>query len=83
MQGARLTSYELHDAGADVTVICDNMAASVMKQGDVYKRQVFIVNFCAQIAHIDVDDVGIGIILILPDIFEQLFTDVYKRQEYH
>lgn len=35
LQGARLTSYELHDAGADVTVICDNMAASLMKQGKI------------------------------------------------
>lgn len=33
LQGARLTAYELTDAGVDVTVICDNMAASVMAQG--------------------------------------------------
>jgi len=35
LQGARLTAYELHSAGADVTLICDNMAASVMKNGQV------------------------------------------------
>ncbi len=35
MQGARLTSYELHRAGIDVTVICDNMASMVMKQGKI------------------------------------------------
>ncbi len=35
MQGARLTSYELHRAGIDVTVICDNMASIVMKQGKI------------------------------------------------
>lgn len=33
LQGARLTSYELSSAGMDVTVICDNMSASVMKKG--------------------------------------------------
>ena len=33
MQGARLTSWELHKAGIDVTLICDNMASMVMKNG--------------------------------------------------
>ncbi len=33
LQGARLTSYELHKAGVDVTLICDNMASLVMKNG--------------------------------------------------
>ena len=33
LQGARLTSWELDKAGIDVTLICDNMAASVMKKG--------------------------------------------------
>lgn len=33
LQGARLTSYELHKAGVDVTLICDNMANTVMKKG--------------------------------------------------
>ena len=31
LQGARLTSYELHESGLDVTLICDNMSATVMK----------------------------------------------------
>ncbi len=35
LQGARLTSYELAKAGIDVTLICDNMASIVMKQGMV------------------------------------------------
>lgn len=35
MQGSRLTAYELHNAGLDVTVICDNMASIVMKQGKI------------------------------------------------
>jgi methylthioribose-1-phosphate isomerase len=35
LQGARLTSYELHKGGVDVTLICDNMASMVMKQGKV------------------------------------------------
>lgn len=33
LQGARLTSYELCRAGVDVTLICDNMASIVMKNG--------------------------------------------------
>lgn len=33
LQGARLTSYELEKAGVDVTLICDNMASIVMKNG--------------------------------------------------
>ncbi len=35
LQGARLTSYELHKAGIDVTLICDNMASIVMKEGKI------------------------------------------------
>jgi len=33
LQGARLTSYELQKAGVDVTLICDNMASIVMRNG--------------------------------------------------
>ena len=33
LQGARLTAYELGKAGVDVTLICDNMAGMVMKNG--------------------------------------------------
>ena len=33
LQGARLTAYELHSAGLDVTLICDNMVSSVMQKG--------------------------------------------------
>jgi methylthioribose-1-phosphate isomerase len=33
LQGARLTAFELDKAGVDVTLICDNMAASVMANG--------------------------------------------------
>jgi len=35
LQGARLTTWELMHAGVDVTLICDNMAAVVMRQGKV------------------------------------------------
>lgn len=35
LQGARLTAYELHDAGVDETLICDNMASLVMSQGKI------------------------------------------------
>jgi len=33
LQGARLTAWELMQAGVDVTLICDNMAAAVMAKG--------------------------------------------------
>lgn len=35
LQGARLTSYELEKAGINTTLICDNMASLVMKQGKI------------------------------------------------
>ncbi|MDO4976287.1 MAG: S-methyl-5-thioribose-1-phosphate isomerase [Eubacteriales bacterium] len=35
LQGARLTSFELASAGMDVTVLCDNMSASLMREGKV------------------------------------------------
>jgi methylthioribose-1-phosphate isomerase len=35
LQGARLTAWELQQRGIDVTLICDNMAAQVMKEGRV------------------------------------------------
>ena len=33
LQGARLSAFELHSHGVDTTVICDNMASQVMKNG--------------------------------------------------
>jgi len=33
LQGARLTAWELHQTGIDATLICDNMASIVMKNG--------------------------------------------------
>jgi len=35
LQGARLTTWELMQAGIDVTLICDNMAAQVMREGRI------------------------------------------------
>jgi len=35
LQGARLTTYELSRAGVDCTLICDNMASIVMKEGKI------------------------------------------------
>lgn len=35
LQGARLTAWELLEAGVDVTLICDNMASIVMKEGKI------------------------------------------------
>lgn len=33
LQGARLTAYELFSSGVDVTLICDNMSGTVMRNG--------------------------------------------------
>ncbi len=35
LQGARLTAWELHQHGVPVTLICDSMAAQVMREGRV------------------------------------------------
>ncbi len=35
LQGARLTAWELMEDGIDTTVICDNMAASLMRAGRI------------------------------------------------
>lgn len=37
LQGARLTTWELSKMGIDVTLICDSMAATLMRQGKVNK----------------------------------------------
>jgi len=37
LQGARLTAWELKKKGINVTLICDNMAATLMKQGKIDK----------------------------------------------
>jgi len=37
LQGARLTAWELMEAGVDVTLICDNMAGQVMKEGKIQR----------------------------------------------
>lgn len=40
LQGARLTAYELMASGVDVTLICDNMSGTVMRNGWV--QAVFV-----------------------------------------
>ena len=35
LQGARLTAFELQRAGVDVTLVCDNMASTLMAQGKI------------------------------------------------
>ena len=35
LQGARLTAFELASSGMDVTLLCDNMSASLMKTGGI------------------------------------------------
>jgi methylthioribose-1-phosphate isomerase len=36
LQGARLTAWELYQRGIDTTLICDSMAAQVMKEGRIH-----------------------------------------------
>jgi methylthioribose-1-phosphate isomerase len=40
LQGSRLTAWELKQAGIDVTVICDNMAGWMMKQGEINANKI-------------------------------------------
>jgi methylthioribose-1-phosphate isomerase len=35
LQGARLTAWELHERGIEATLICDNAAAQVMREGRI------------------------------------------------
>lgn len=35
LQGARLTAFELHSAGIDTTLICDNMVSFMMQRGEI------------------------------------------------
>ncbi|HEY3451017.1 MAG TPA: S-methyl-5-thioribose-1-phosphate isomerase [Myxococcales bacterium] len=35
LQGARLTTWELHRDGIDVTLLCDNMAGHLMSRGEI------------------------------------------------
>ena len=46
LQGARLTAYELHRAGMDVTLICDNMAAVLMRE----KQIDVVITGCDRVA---------------------------------
>jgi len=47
LQGARLTCWELSKKGIDVTLICDNMAASLMKDGKIDKVIAGADRICA------------------------------------
>ncbi len=47
LQGARLTTWELKKNGIDVTLICDNMAASLMKDGKIDKVITGADRICA------------------------------------
>ena len=55
LQGARLTSYELQRAGVDVTLICDNMASMVMKNGWVQACFVGCDRIAANGDHIPIE----------------------------
>jgi len=67
LQGARLTSWELFQAGIDVSLICDNMAAHIMSKGDI---QLVIVGTDRVAANGDVaNKIGTMGVAILADYF--------------
>ncbi len=68
LQGARLTAWELQEAGFHVTLISDNMAAQVMKEGKISKVVVGADNL-AQNGDI-ANKVGTYQIAILADYFK-------------
>ncbi len=67
LQGARLTSWELFEAGLDVTLICDNMAAYYMSKGHI---QLVIVGTDRVAANGDVaNKIGTLGVAILADYY--------------
>lgn len=46
LQGARLTAWELKQSGIDVTLICDNMSATLMAQGKIHAVLVGADRIC-------------------------------------
>ncbi len=67
LQGARLTAWELDQAGIDVTLICDSMAASIMAEGSV---DLVIVGADRVTANGDVvNKIGTSGLAILCDFF--------------
>ncbi len=68
LQGARLTSWELKQAGLDVTLICDNMAAHFMSRGEI---QLVIVGTDRVAANGDVaNKIGTLGVAILADYYD-------------
>ncbi|MBU2515056.1 S-methyl-5-thioribose-1-phosphate isomerase [bacterium] len=68
LQGARLTSWELFEAGLDVTLICDNMAAHFMSKGHI---QLIIVGTDRVAANGDVaNKIGTLGVAILADYYK-------------
>ncbi len=67
LQGARLTAWELKEAGVDVTLICDNMASIVMKEG---KIQAVLVGCDRVVANGDVaNKIGTSGVAILANYY--------------
>lgn len=68
LQGARLTSYELYKGGIDVTLICDNMAGIVMKNGWV---QACLVGCDRIAANGDAaNKIGTSVVAVLADYYK-------------
>lgn len=68
LQGARLTAWELEEAGVDVTLICDNMASIVMKEN---KIQAVLVGCDRVAANGDVaNKIGTSAVAILAQYYQ-------------
>lgn len=68
LQGARLTAWELEEAGVDVTLICDNMASIVMKEK---KIQAVLVGCDRVAANGDVaNKIGTSAVAILAKYYQ-------------
>ncbi len=71
LQGARLTSWELKEAGLDVSLICDNMAAHFMSKGEI---QMVIVGTDRVAANGDVaNKIGTLAVAIIADYYKVPF----------
>jgi methylthioribose-1-phosphate isomerase len=71
LQGARLTAWELLQGGLDVTLLCDNMAARLMAEGEI---DLVIVGTDRVVANGDViNKIGTSALAIISRHFEVPF----------
>ena len=80
LQGARLSSFELQADGVDTTVICDNMASQVMKNGWVNAVFVGCDRVAANGELVLTDGVDTGVQDIKLRLFTRLGDLFYDRE---